>query len=87
MIEKINNKKNSLSVAGIATEITNMNLWKQFNDKLLTPDEMQALLNIGKTKLYLLRKEGLPFIRTGRKILYLKSEVIEFLRIQYQSRL
>ncbi len=51
--------------------------------EILTGKELQALLNISRTTLWKLRKEkNLPYSRVGKKYLYLRSEIFEWLKTQ-----
>lgn len=51
--------------------------------EVLTGRELQALLNISRTTLWKLRKErDLPYSRVGKKYLYLRSEIFEWLKTQ-----
>ena len=54
--------------------------------EVLTGEEVQALLNISRTTLWKLRKEkDLPYSRVGKKYLYLRSEIFEWLKTQRDS--
>lgn len=45
-----------------------------------TIDQVVAFLNCSKVTLHKYKKNGLPFYRIGRKVLFNKSEVLEFMR-------
>jgi excisionase family DNA binding protein len=50
-------------------------------DGLMTDEEVRDLLAVSRTTLWRLRREGgLPFGRAGRKYLYWKTEILEWLR-------
>jgi excisionase family DNA binding protein len=50
-------------------------------DELLTDEEVRSLLAVSRTTLWRLRKEeGFPFGRAGRKYLYRKSEVLQWIK-------
>jgi len=50
-------------------------------DELLTDAEVRRLLAVSRTTLWRLRKEsGLPFGRVGRKYLYRKSEILQWIK-------
>jgi excisionase family DNA binding protein len=50
-------------------------------DELLTDAEVRRLLAVSRTTLWRLRKEaGLPFGRAGRKYLYRKSEILQWIK-------
>jgi excisionase family DNA binding protein len=52
----------------------------QMNEQLLTCTEVQAILRIGKSKLYrLIREEKLPAIRLGNTYRIRMSELEEYL--------
>lgn len=51
--------------------------------EVLTGGELMALLNISRTTLWKLRKEeNLPYTKVGKKYLYLRSEIIAWLKTQ-----
>ena len=52
----------------------------QMNEQLLTCTDLQAILRIGKTKLYkLIREKQLPAIRVGNTYRIRMSELEEYL--------
>jgi len=53
---------------------------KEAQDGYLTCEEMAADLRCCKATLRKWTKQGLPHVRIGRKLLYLKSEVAKFAR-------
>ncbi len=51
--------------------------------EVLTGRELMALLNISRTTLWKLRKEeNLPYAKVGKKYLYLRSEILSWLKTQ-----
>ena len=51
--------------------------------EVLTGRELMYLLNISRTTLWKLRKEeNLPYTKVGKKYLYLRSEIITWLKTQ-----
>ena len=51
--------------------------------EVLTGRELMHLLNISRTTLWKLRKEeNLPYTKVGKKYLYLRSEIITWLKTQ-----
>ncbi len=56
-------------------------------DELLTDADVQRLLCVSRTTLWRLRKDaGLPFGRAGRKYLYRKSEILQWIKDNRQRR-
>ena len=50
-------------------------------DALLTERELEQFLGVSRTTVWRLRRDGgLPFGRVGRKYLYRKSEILEWLK-------
>ena len=59
---------------------------KKPESNLLTKEETLEYLRISKTTLeYLIKKEGLPFIKWRRKLLFRKSDLDKFLDQSVQS--
>jgi excisionase family DNA binding protein len=53
---------------------------KEIRDEYLTTSELEKILKVKRTTLYLWRKEGkIPYIRSGRKVLFQKSAVEKYL--------
>lgn len=45
-----------------------------------TIDQLQKFLNCSKVTLHNYKKRGMPYYRIGRKLLFKKSEVLEFMK-------
>ena len=59
---------------------------KKIESNLLTKEETLEYLRISKTTLeYLIKEEGLPFIKWRRKLLFRKSDLDKFLDQSVQS--
>jgi excisionase family DNA binding protein len=59
---------------------------KKVESNLLTKEETLEYLRISKTTLeYLIKEEGLPFIKWRRKLLFRKSDLDKFLDQSVQS--
>jgi len=54
--------------------------------ELLTTDELCEWLKIGRSSLWRLRKEGLPYIKVGNLTRYDKDDVLVWLKSQQISR-
>lgn len=53
----------------------------------LTEKETQEYLNVGRTTLYKLRRDGvIPFSQRGRKILYRKADLDDFLMRNHTTK-
>ena len=51
--------------------------------EVITGKEVMSLLNISRTTLWKLRKEeNLPYTKVGKKYLYLRSEILTWLKTQ-----
>lgn len=50
------------------------------NDELLTKEELCKLLKISRPTLDRWRKQGLPYIKTGRLVRFDRNEVMEWIK-------
>lgn len=50
-------------------------------------DDLAKFLRCSKVSIHKYKKKGLPFYRTGRKILFIKSEVLNFMTTLKGKRL
>ena len=52
-------------------------------DRLLRPEEVAGILRLSKPRIYQLAKSGmLPFLRFGKSVRFLESDVYDFIRSQ-----
>lgn len=49
-------------------------------DHHFTITQLQVFLSCSKVTIHAYKKKGLPYYRIGRKVLFKKSEVLEFMR-------
>lgn len=52
----------------------------KYEDEHFNIDGLQKFLHCSKASIHNYKKEGLPFYRIGRKVLFQKSEVLAFLK-------
>jgi len=52
----------------------------QQQEEHFTIEQLRKFLNCSKVTLHNYKKRGLPYYRIGRKVLFKKSEVLEFMR-------
>ena len=55
-------------------------------DEILTRQEVTELLRISYVTLHKKMKEGIPYMRAGRRVLFSKKELIEWMRDQKRIR-
>ena len=56
-------------------------------ETILVNQDLCVLLKLSKRSLQRLRSEGiLPFLRIGKKIFYLESDVMQYIQIQVDNR-
>lgn len=68
-------KSTATSVMSVPTETKSEEKEEHF-----TIDQLSMFLNCTKMTVHNYKKRGLPYYRIGRKILFKKSEVLEFMR-------
>ena len=52
--------------------------------KFLTVEDVAEMLQVTRTTIYNLKKQGLPFIKLGKNIRFVQDEVVDWVRSNRQ---